>query len=195
MNLPPYEYIVCRQGIFGSDSSNSESNRPKKSKPLVSEFVGFSPSLSGAIRINPWNVEATAEALNEAISMPDAEKQLRHGKHYNYVSTHDVAYWSESLFRDMVRTCKDHFRRRCWGIGLSFGFKVVALDPNFKKLSIDAIISSYSKVKNRAILLDYDGTMMPQTSINKIPSQEVLSIINTICGNVKNTVFIVSGRE
>lgn len=193
MNLTPYEYIVSRQGIPGSDCT-AESNGQKKSMLVVSEFIGCSPSLSGAIRVNPWNVEATAEALNEAISMADAEKVLRHEKHYKYVSTHDVAYWSRSFFQDLERTCKDHFRRRCWGIGLSFGFRVVALDPNFRKLSMDNIVSSYSKAKNRAILLDYDGTLMPQTSINKVPSPEVISIINTLCGDERNTVFLVSGR-
>ncbi|KAJ4846213.1 putative alpha,alpha-trehalose-phosphate synthase [UDP-forming] 7 [Turnera subulata] len=191
MNLTPYEYIVCRQGVSGA---GSESSGPKKSMLVVSEFIGCSPSLSGAIRVNPWNIEATAEAMNEAISMSDAEQQLRHEKHYRYVSTHDVAYWSRSFFQDMERTCKDHFRRRCWGIGLSFGFRVVALDPNFRKLSVDTIVSAYLKSKRRAILLDYDGTVMPQASINKSPSQEVMSIINTLCGDVKNTVFVVSGR-
>ncbi|KAJ6770010.1 ALPHAALPHA-TREHALOSE-PHOSPHATE SYNTHASE [UDP-FORMING] 7-RELATED [Salix purpurea] len=193
MNLTPYEYIVCRQGVSGSESS-SEPSDPKKSMLVVSEFIGCSPSLSGAIRVNPWNIEATAEAMNEAISMADSEKQLRHEKHYRYVSTHDVAYWSRSFYQDMERTCKDHFRRRCWGIGLSFGFRVVALDPNFKKLNIDQIESAYIKSKNRAILLDYDGTVMPQTTINKTPTQEVISIINTLCSDVKNTVFVVSGR-
>ncbi|XP_043702155.1 probable alpha,alpha-trehalose-phosphate synthase [UDP-forming] 7 [Telopea speciosissima] len=193
LNLTPYEYIVCRQGASAAGSS-SESTGPKRSMLVVSEFIGCSPSLSGAIRVNPWNVDATAEAMNEAISMPDAEQQLRHEKHYRYVSTHDVAYWARSFLQDMERSCRDHFRRRCWGIGLSFGFRVVALDPNFRKLSIDAIVSAYSRAKSRAILLDYDGTVMPQTSINKTPSQEVLSILNTLCGDDKNTVFIVSGR-
>nr|QGA88728.1 TPS4 [Betula platyphylla] len=193
MNLTPYEYIVCRQGVSGSESS-SEMSASKKSMLVVSEFIGCSPSLSGAIRVNPWNVEATAEAMNESISMADAEKQLRHEKHYRYVSTHDVAFWARSFFQDMERTCKDHFRRRCWGIGLSFGFRVVALDPSFRKLSIDYIVSAYSRSRNRAILLDYDGTVMPQTSINKTPSQEVISIINMLCGDVKNNVFVVSGR-
>ncbi|CAM8896296.1 unnamed protein product [Rhodiola kirilowii] len=191
MNLIPYEYIVCRQG---TNQSSSESSAPKKSMLVVSEFIGCSPSLSGAIRVNPWNIEATAEGMNEAISMSDAEKQLRHEKHYKYVSTHDVAYWSKSFFQDMERSCKDHFRRRCWGIGLGFGFRVVALDPNFRKLSTDAIASSYLRAKSRAILLDYDGTVMPQASIDKKPSQEVISIINTLCDDPKNVVFVVSGR-
>ncbi|KAK1298575.1 putative alpha,alpha-trehalose-phosphate synthase [UDP-forming] 7 [Acorus calamus] len=198
MNLTPYEYIVCRQGrANASPTAVSESGcggGPRKSMLVVSEFVGCSPSLSGAIRVNPWNIEATAEAMNEAISMLEGEKQLRHEKHYRYVSTHDVAYWSRSFMLDMERTCKDHFRRRCWGIGLSFGFRVVALDPNFRKLSIDAIVSAYERSKSRVIMLDYDGTVMPQFAINKTPSTEVISIINTLCGDKRNIVFLVSGR-
>ncbi|KAJ0836716.1 putative alpha,alpha-trehalose-phosphate synthase (UDP-forming), Trehalose-phosphatase [Helianthus annuus] len=190
MNLTPYEYVVCRQGISGSDSSNS----PQKSMLVVSEFVGCSPSLSGAIRVNPWNVESTAEAMYEAISFSDFEKQMRHEKHYKYVSTHDVGYWSRSFFQDLERTCVDHFRRRCWGIGLGFGFRVVALDPMFRKLNTDAIMNAYVRAKNRAILLDYDGTIMPQSLINKRPSQEVISIINQLCNDPKNMVFVVSGR-
>ncbi|CAL0303835.1 unnamed protein product [Lupinus luteus] len=193
MNLTPYEYIACRQGICGSESS-SNASIPKKSMLVVSEFIGCSPSLSGAIRINPWNVEATAEAMNEAISMSEGEKQLRHEKHYRYVSTHDVAYWSRSFLQDMERACGDLLRKRCWGIGLSFGFRVVALDPNFKKLSTDTMVSAYIRAKSRAILLDYDGTVMPQNSINKSPSKEVISLLETLCADPKNVVFIVSGR-
>lgn len=193
MNLTPYEYIVCRQGISDSETG-TDLSRPKRSMLVVSEFIGCSPSLSGAIRINPWNVEATAEAMNEAISMSESEKQLRHEKHYRYISSHDVAYWSRSFLQDMERTCADHFRKRCWGIGLGFGFRVVALDPNFRKLSIDDIVKAYIKAKRRAILLDYDGTVMPQNSIIKTPSTEVISILNRLCGDANNTVFIVSGR-
>lgn len=35
---------------------------------------------------------------------------------------------------------------------------------------------------------------MPQTAINKVPSPEVISIINSLCGDERNTVFLVSGR-
>jgi trehalose 6-phosphate synthase/phosphatase len=194
MNLTPYEYIVCRQGLPSSESA-PEVSGPRKSMLVVSEFIGCSPSLSGAIRVNPWNIEATAESLNEAISMSEREKQLRHEKHYRYVSTHDVAYWSRSFIQDLERACKDHFRKPCWGIGLGFGFRVVALDPNFAKLSFDSILMSYGRSKSRAIFLDYDGTLVPQASINQRPSEELVSIINTLCSDRNNIVFIVSGRS
>ena len=52
MNLVPYEYIMPRQGVSISEFG-SELRGPKKSMLVVSGFIGWSPSLSDAIKINP----------------------------------------------------------------------------------------------------------------------------------------------
>ncbi|GFZ21264.1 trehalose-phosphatase/synthase 9 [Actinidia rufa] len=168
MNLVPYKYVVCRQGSPDMDKAMGvKTDTPRTSMLVVSEFVGCSPSLSGAIRVNPWDIESVAEAMNLAITMPESEKHLRHEKHYRYVSSHDVAYWARSFMHDLERACKDHYSsKRCWGIGLGLGFRIVSLSPNFRKLSIDHIVLS----------------------------TEVITVLNTLCNDPKNTVFIVSGR-
>jgi trehalose 6-phosphate synthase/phosphatase len=127
--------------------------------------------------------------------MADSEKELRHEKHYRYVSTHDVGYWARSFLQDLERACCDHVRRRWWGIGFGLSFKVVALDPNFRKLSMDHIVSAYKRTTNRAILLDYDGTLMPQVSINKSPIGKSIEILNSLCRDKNNVVFLVSARS
>ncbi|KAI3918505.1 hypothetical protein MKX01_041825 [Papaver californicum] len=196
MNLIPYEYIICRHGNEKLDVAlQVNPSTPKKSMLVVSEFIGCSPSLSGAIRVNPWNIDAVAEAMDSALVIPESEKQLRHEKHYRYVSTHDVGYWAHSFLQDLERACRDHLRRRCWGIGFGLGFRVITLDPNFRKLSVEHIVSAFKRTKNRAILLDYDGTMMPQTSINKTPNPEAIGFLNSLCRDPKNVVFLVSGRD
>ncbi|CAL5197032.1 unnamed protein product [Lathyrus oleraceus] len=195
MNLVPYKYIVCRQGTAKLDEAvGRQSDSPRTSMLVVSEFIGCSPSLSGAIRVNPWDIDAVADALNLALTMRDSEKKLRHEKHYRYVSSHDVAYWARSFMQDLERACKDHYTKRCWGIGLGLGFRVISLSHGFRKLSIDHIVSAYKRTSRRAIFLDYDGTIVPQTSINKTPSPEVISVLNALCNDTKNIVFIVSGR-
>ncbi|EEF52030.1 probable alpha,alpha-trehalose-phosphate synthase [UDP-forming] 9 [Ricinus communis] len=195
MNLIPYKYIVCRQGTSKMDEAlGVASGSPHASTLVVSEFIGCSPSLSGAIRVNPWDVEAVADALNVALTMSDLEKQLRHEKHYRYISSHDVAYWARSFMQDLERACKDHYSKRCWGIGFGLNFRILSLSPSFRKLSNEHIISAYKRTYRRAIFLDYDGTVVPQTSIVKTPSSEVISVLNSLCSDPKNTVFIVSGR-
>lgn len=195
MNLVSYKYTVCRQGAARMDETlGIASGSPRVSTLVVSEFIGCSPSLSGAIRVNPWDIDAVADALNSAITMPDLEKQLRHEKHFRYISSHDVGYWSRSFLQDLERACKDHYSKRCWGIGFGLSFRVLSLSPSFRKLSIDHIVSAYKRTERRAIFLDYDGTVVPQSSIIKTPTCEVISVLNKLCDDPKNTVFIVSGR-
>ncbi|KAH0455700.1 hypothetical protein IEQ34_015732 [Dendrobium chrysotoxum] len=65
MNLIPYEYVIYRQGNERLDKLlQLDALEPKRSMLVVSEFIGYSPSLSGAICVNPWNVDSVAEAMN-----------------------------------------------------------------------------------------------------------------------------------
>ncbi|XP_021275944.1 probable alpha,alpha-trehalose-phosphate synthase [UDP-forming] 11 [Herrania umbratica] len=197
MNLVPYKYTVCKQGcpVLDKALGVDENSPPKNSVILVSEFIGCSPSLSGAIRVNPWNTGEMASAMYSAIDLPKTEKQMRHEKHYKYISSHDVAYWARSFTQDLERACKDHYHKRYWRIGLGLAFRLVALEPNFRKLLGDTLNSAYKRTNSRLILLDYDGTMMPPTSVNKGPSHEVVSVLNRLCDDPRNIVFIVSGRD
>lgn len=61
---------------------------------VVSEFVGCSPSLSGAIRVNPWSINSVADGIYAAIKLPLLERQMRHEKHWRYVSQHTASYWA-----------------------------------------------------------------------------------------------------
>ncbi|KAL1221049.1 putative alpha,alpha-trehalose-phosphate synthase [UDP-forming] 10 [Cardamine amara subsp. amara] len=100
MNLVPYRYTVCRQGTPDMDKSMGISDdSPRTSTLVLSEFIGCSPSLSGAIRVNPWDVDAVADSIYSAVTMSDFEKQLQHKKHYHYISTHDVGYWAAAFRR------------------------------------------------------------------------------------------------
>ncbi|KAJ0964856.1 hypothetical protein J5N97_025994 [Dioscorea zingiberensis] len=186
MNLTPYEYLVCRQEASGYDSGC-----PKTSMLVVSEFVGCSLSLSGAIRTNPWNVISTGEAMQRALEATETEKQMWHDKHYKYVCEHDVGYWSRGFFQDLQRSCEDHFNKRFLSLGVGFGFRVMALDPEFTKLKPPEVLVDYSNAERRAIFLDYDGTLMPQKHIHEQPSEEIISMLNSLTASDRNVVYIV----
>ncbi|EEC84489.1 hypothetical protein OsI_31155 [Oryza sativa Indica Group] len=56
-------------------------------------------------------------------------------------------------------------------------------------------LSGAFRTNRRLIFMDYDGTLVPQSSVNKVPSAEVISILTSLCNDPKNCVFIVSGRD
>jgi trehalose 6-phosphate synthase/phosphatase len=195
MNLVSYKYTVCRQGspVLDKALGINESDQ-RKSFLIVSEFIGCSPSLSGAYRVNPWDVNAVADAMYVGIHMKDEEKHLRHEKHYKYISSHDVAFWARSFDLDLERACKDHYLKRYYNVGFGLNFRVAAVGTNFRMLTTERVVAAYNNTNSRLILLDYDGTMKPKSAVDKTPRNEVISILNCLCSDPKNIVFIVSGR-
>eukprot|EP00803_Ostreobium_quekettii_P008155 evm.model.scf_2301.1 EVM.evm.TU.scf_2301.1 scf_2301:9314-19956(+) len=190
MNLAPYEYVVCRQGALW------EEDAPKTSGLIVSEFVGCSPSLSGAIRVNPWGIDSVADGIYSALTMPLDDLQFRHEKHWRYVSQHTVAFWAQSNTAELERITKDHHTMKCYKLGLGLNaFRVVALDKNFRKLDASQLMGAYNKSSRRVFLLDYDGTLIPATSLKPNPPNKVLTVLNALCGDKKNLVYLISGRS
>ncbi|CAK7344664.1 unnamed protein product, partial [Dovyalis caffra] len=195
MNLVSYKYTVCRQGSPVLDKAlGIDESYLRKSFLIVSEFIGCSPSLSGAYRVNPWDICAVADAMYVGIHMKDEEKHLRHEKHYKYISSHDVAFWARSFDQDLERACREHYLKRYYNVGFGLNFRVAAVGTNFRVLTGERIAAAYNNTNSRLILLDYDGTMMPQAAVDKTPRNEVISILNCLCSDPKNIVFIVSGR-
>ena len=47
---------------------------PPSSRPPHPEFVGCSPSLSGAIRVNPWSIESVADGMYAALRTSKQER-------------------------------------------------------------------------------------------------------------------------
>ncbi|KAF5191303.1 Alpha,alpha-trehalose-phosphate synthase [UDP-forming] [Thalictrum thalictroides] len=181
MNLVPYNYIVCRQGTPALDEAIGISvGSTRASMLVVSEFIGCSPSLSGAIRVNPWNVDDVAEAINLAMNIPDAEKQLRHEKHYKYVSSHDVSYWARSFVQDLGVACKDHYNKRCWGMGIGLGFKAKELLDH-----LENVLANEPVVVKRG---QYIVEVKPQGISKGLVAEKVLS---TMVSTGKNPDFVM----
>ncbi|CAD6265330.1 unnamed protein product [Miscanthus lutarioriparius] len=155
LNRIPYIYTVCRQE---GPISSGVAGAPRESAIVLSEFVGCSTSLGGAVHVNPWNVDDVAEGMSSALRFNGRDKQMRQEKHYRYVVTHDIAYWGRSLDQDLQRAGKDHASMNFLRVGLAMNFRIVVLGPNFQKLSPEHINPSYHRTGNRLILLDYDGT-------------------------------------
>ncbi|KAI7839449.1 hypothetical protein COHA_006850 [Chlorella ohadii] len=207
MNLVPYEYVVCRQGPSGSSGGGNGSSNggggggsnmlPDKRHGMlvVSEFVGCSPSLSGAIRVNPWSIEAVRDAIYAAIRLPLVDRHIRHEKHWKYVSNHTVQFWAKSNVADLQRFTKNHAKLQCFDLGFALDtFRMVALTSNFRKLQSDVVVKACQRASKRVFLLDHDGTLVAQNSISAKPSPEVMTMLSALCADPRNIVYIISGR-
>ena len=69
---------------------------------VLSEFAGAAQSLSGAIRINPWNIGELAAAMHQALSTEKALRELQQKKLYRYVSLHTSSVWARSYLDELM---------------------------------------------------------------------------------------------
>lgn len=69
---------------------------------ILSEFAGAAAQLAcGALLVNPYDVERTAEAIWQAYSMPNEERRERMNRLRDQVRSHDVERWVKQ-FLDAV---------------------------------------------------------------------------------------------
>ncbi len=71
---------------------------------ILSEFAGAAAELGGALKINPYDVDAIADALAKALSMPLDERVSRWKADFDCVSTNTATAWAESFLATLAGT-------------------------------------------------------------------------------------------
>jgi len=66
-----------------------------------------------------------------------------------------------------------------------------------KVVEIKQVVREYDRTKNRLILLDYDGTLVPFGTDHRItdPGEGVISLLHSLAASRENCVILISGRD
>ncbi len=171
MNLVSYEYVVCqkeRHGVL-----------------VLSEFAGSAQSLSGAIHVNPWNIEELSEAIHSALTLPQRERELRHGKLYNYVNKHTASFWAHSFVSQLqkIEAMKSSQDQR-------------AQLQSMLRVSTDVVNEIRTRSK-RLFLFSYEGTIRHTAALVDLaaPSPVLRRCMLLLGSDPRNCVYIISGRS
>jgi trehalose 6-phosphate synthase len=70
---------------------------------ILSRFAGAAVECQAALLVNPYDQEAVASAINEALSMPLEERRARHGALIKVLSENDVKRWGERFIAALVQ--------------------------------------------------------------------------------------------
>lgn len=71
---------------------------------VLSRFAGAADQLKEALLVNPYDTNATAQAIQQALHMPLAERQARHQKLLERIRSQDVHWWSSEFLRTLADT-------------------------------------------------------------------------------------------
>ena len=166
MNLVAKEYIACQREHAGV--------------LILSEFAGAAGELFNAIMVNPYDAEGVAEALREALAMPNEEKTLRNKPMRERVLKYDARYWARS-FIDHLGAARD---------------ETSTPDGNRIEELSQRLHCAVAAEKRIALFLDYDGTLReivrdPGTAK---PNAGVLDLLDSLRDRPNLEVTLISGR-
>jgi trehalose 6-phosphate synthase len=89
MNLVAKEYVAAQD--------------PEDPGVLVlSRFAGAARKLQGALLVNPYDVDGTANAIARALSMPIEERRQRWQGMMTHLLEHDVSRWCDDFLTDLA---------------------------------------------------------------------------------------------
>jgi trehalose 6-phosphate synthase len=91
MNLVAKEYVAAQ-----------ETENP--GVLILSQFAGAAHELDGAIIVNPYEPEAVAAAIGQALDMPIEERRERHKAMFDHLSTNDIDLWAETFLNALGET-------------------------------------------------------------------------------------------
>jgi len=66
---------------------------------VLSRFAGAAEQMREALLVNPYDIPATAQAIERALRMPLPERQERHSALLQQIQTHDVHAWRRAFLQ------------------------------------------------------------------------------------------------
>jgi trehalose 6-phosphate synthase len=87
MNLVAKEFVASRNHNDGT--------------LILSRFAGAAKDLQGALIINPYDIEHSADAIKSALEMPIEEQRQRMGQMRQEIVNHNIYLWAANLIKTM----------------------------------------------------------------------------------------------
>ncbi|MDI6839478.1 MAG: bifunctional alpha,alpha-trehalose-phosphate synthase (UDP-forming)/trehalose-phosphatase [bacterium] len=168
MNLTAKEYIATRTDKTGV--------------VILSEMAGASKELGESIIINPNNTEEIADALKEALEMPQSDQIRRNSIMQTRLQRYDVVRWADDFIQKLLFIKEEQKQ---------FDAKLLSTHKQAQ------LVKDFKKSIHRLIFLDYDGTLVPFVGHPQMakPSAELLNILNHLSKDKRNDIVLISGRD
>lgn len=157
-------------------------SRPDQTGVLVlSETAGAAKELGEAIVINPYYNGEIAQALEQALALPASEQIKRTQLMQERLRRYDVNRWAEDFVQALLASQKIEAAQRA---------------RSLIGKARSALVQQYRAASRRALLLDYDGTLVPFFGDPKLakPDGELLDLLTALGADPGNELAIVSGR-
>mmetsp|Transcript_1714 Transcript_1714/g.2524 ORF Transcript_1714/g.2524 Transcript_1714/m.2524 type:complete len:1280 (+) Transcript_1714:278-4117(+) len=210
LNLLPLEYVFVKKAPA------------TPGVVIASEFAAVNSILNGALRANPYDLQSTATSIDKALTMDMSERKGRRSRDIEFVSSSPSDKWTQNVLRDLSDVTTggglgdDDASDDASGLqrnSLKFSkaienvatFLARESSRAFTHLDTNAVIQAYNSTKKRAIILDFNGTIVIKEAAGKYLKREILGTsgfkppvgvikaLTKLCEDPNNVVYVVSG--
>lgn len=168
MNLMAKEYVASRTDGTGV--------------LLLSEMAGAAEELGEAIIVNPNDQDAVIEAIETALAMPEKEQIERNQIMQRRLMRYDIERW-----------VGDFLTR----LGDARTVQVDRAEQLVTPAIREQLVADYHSGKDRLLLLDYDGTLVPFAAKPQkaVPGEATREVLQNLIQTPGNEVVVISGRD
>ncbi len=168
LNLVAKEYVACRDDGGGT--------------LVISEFAGAVSELGEALRVNPWDIEGTANQLERALEMSLGERNERMMPMHSRIVQNDLHRWVRDFMSSLEGTVST-----ATGVPPMLTSTVLA----------DTLANNFRSAESSLVMLDYDGSLREfcDRFEDATPTPEILGLLHRFGNREDVKVFINSGRD
>ncbi|MHB2020128.1 MAG: trehalose-phosphatase, partial [Candidatus Xenobia bacterium] len=168
MNLVAKEYVAARQDGSGV--------------LILSEMAGAARELGEALIVNPNHADEIADAIHYALQMPVEEQMRRNRAMQERIQKFDVVWWADDFLRTLNEVKKEQAQ-----------LSHVMLNPTLS----DALLEAFHQARERLVMLDYDGTLVPfyPHPDQAVPDADLIELLRHLGSLPHTRTVIISGRS
>ncbi len=168
MNLVAKEYVAARtqdNGVL-----------------ILSEMAGAARELPEALIVNPNSREEMADAILQALTMPEAEQTSRIRAMRESVKKYDVHRWGRLFLHALDERS---------------ALQQVTGEKLLTASVMERLVTQFDLSKRRALFFDYDGTLVPLARTPELATPEggLKDLLHGLAGDPRNDITIISGRQ
>jgi trehalose 6-phosphate synthase/phosphatase len=148
---------------------------------ILSEMAGAAKEMGEAIITSPVHHGEIARALEQALEMPVEEQIRRNRLLQERLQRYDVNRWADDFLQALLATQQTEAAQRARAL---------------TGKALAGLVDQYRRAATRALLLDYDGSLVPFAShpAQATPDSELVDLLRDLASDPVSVVLIVSGR-
>lgn len=149
---------------------------------ILSELAGAANELGEAIQVNPMDREEVAHAINTGLLMDQKTCAQKIQVQQERLRDYTVIHWMNDFLGQLNEMKEVQHRQKT---------------RHLSSVALMTMLTRYREAERRALLLDYDGTLVPYSKHPSlaVPDKNLIELLRVLALDHRNEVTIISGRS